>query len=104
VNPPNDILLTYNLYPHGTIEIGYESYLGGMSVGMRPLVARIQIPKDCGNYPDGWFPLPQKSLHKIRGEFEKEKLQSSNQHIIPNSILLECFRYHWEVLQRGIEK
>jgi hypothetical protein len=99
MNPPNDILLTYNLYPHGTIEIGYESYRGGMSVGMRPLVARIQIPKDCGNYPDGWFPL-HNSLGKIRGEFEREKIPNTEQHIIPKSILLECYRYHWEALQR----
>jgi hypothetical protein len=99
MNPPNDILLTYNLYPHGTIEIGYESYRGGMSVGMRPLVARIQVTKDCGLYPDGWFPLhPQKSLIKIKSDILEGEISDTNRYILPKWILLDCYEYHWKLL------
>lgn len=98
MNPPDNILLSYNLYPKGTIEIGYESYRGGMSVGTTRIVARIQIPEDCGAYPDGWFPI-HSSTTRIKKDIESESL-SDGTHLIPKSILLDCYSYHWEVLWR----
>lgn len=99
MNPPDNILLSYNLYPKGTIEIGYESYKGGMSVGTTRIVARIQIPEDCGTYPDGWFPI-HNSFFKIKREFEEQKLRGEELFCIPKSIALDCYSYHWEVLWR----
>lgn len=100
MNPPDNILLSYNLYPKGTIEIGYESYKGGMSVGTTRIVARIQIPKDCGSYPDEWFPLEKKSMHSLKSELERNLSKDGLNLHIPDWILLDCYRYHWEILQR----
>lgn len=100
MNPPDKILLSYNLYPKGTIEIGYESYRGGMSVGATQIVARLQIPDDCGIYPNDWFPL-HGSLGKIKGDIEREKVGDTSFYCIPKWILLDCFSYHWEILWRA---
>ena len=102
MNPPNNILFSYNLYPKGTIEVGYESYAGGMSVGAARIIGRIQIPKDCGNYPDGWFPI-HSSITKIKRDIESESM-SDGTCIIPKSILLDCYSYHWEVLKRELDE
>lgn len=98
MNPPNNILLSYNVYPKGTFEVGYESCNGGMTVGTSIIIGRIQIPEDCGSYPDGWFPI-HGSITKIKKDIESESL-SNGAHIIPKSILLDCYSYHWEVLKR----
>lgn len=103
VNPPNNILLSYSLYPKGTIEIGYESYKGGMSVGTTQIVARLQIPEDCGSYPNGWFPLEKKSMHSVKAELERELSKDGATLFLPSWILLDCYRYHWEVLQREVK-
>lgn len=97
MNPPNSILLTYNLYPKGTIEIGYESHDGGMRVGTTSVVARIEIPEDCGNYPDGWFPI-RNSISKIKKNIEENKVGDTKSYYLPQEILLNCFSYHWELL------
>lgn len=102
MNPPNNILFSYNLYPKGTIEVGYESYAGGMTVGIARIIGRIQIPEDCGNYPDGWFPI-HSSITKIKKDIESESLRDGTC-IIPKSILLDCYSYHWEVLKRELDK
>lgn len=96
---PKDILLSFDLYPQGKIEIGYEPSRGGMSVGMNPIIAKITIPTDCGLYPDGWFPLSsQKSATKIKSDILAEEISSTKRYILPKWILLDCYEYHWKIL------
>ena len=95
--PPEKILLSYNLYPKGKIIFGYEKRVGQI-VGSASIIAKIEVPSDCGNYPDGWFPISYKSIVLIKNNFSSD-LGEDSKHFIPTQILLDCYSYHWGVLQ-----
>ncbi len=83
-----DSIREFSLYPKGKILIGYEKPTG-QRVGTSALVCKLEIPPDCGLYPDGWFPVRNKSMHSLVKEIE------SAGGSIPQTILLDCYSYHW---------
>lgn len=92
---PNKTLFSVSLYPAGYIHFGYATYGGGMTVGTTPLMACIDVPIECGEYPRGWFRIEKSwSLLKIRNFF-KEK-----DNMLPDWLLLDCYRYFYEKSKR----
>jgi hypothetical protein len=90
---PDKILFSVSLYPKGFIHFGYGIRGGGMSVGTTPIMARLDVPSDCGTYPDGWFILDNfRSIIKIKNSFQEKD------NIVPEWLLLDCYRYHYEKL------
>lgn len=91
---PDSILFSVPLYPKGYIHFGRGVYGGGMTVGTSPIMARLDIPSDCGDYPQDWFVVSyERSIIKIKNSFKE------NDNILPESLLLDCYRYHYELLK-----
>ena len=102
LEPDSSELLTYLIYPKGKLEFGRAKYQGGMQVGTLPLIARIDIPKDSGLYPNGWFPITtHKSFLKVKAEIERDDIKDvdgTKKHLLPQWLLLDCYAHHWEQL------
>lgn len=95
-NDPKEIMFSVPLYAGGYIHFGRGVYSGGMTVGTSPIMARFDIPIDCGSYPQGWFVVEKdRSIFKIKSFF-KEK-----DNMIPDWLLLDCYRYHYERLNQS---
>ena len=69
------IIKEITLYPHksdsGRVQLGWQTNVTGMQAGPSPLMCRILVPEQFGDYPEGWFPVQsEKSQTKIIKELE----------------------------------
>ena len=95
--------LTYRLYPAGNLQIGRGKYSGGMMAGSpNTLMAKIDIPPECGLYPNGWFLVTtHKSTLRIKADVERDQIVDDvgkKCYLIPQWLMLDCYAYHWEKL------
>jgi hypothetical protein len=68
-----------------------------MQAGPSPLMCRILVPEQIGDYPEGWFPVQsEKSQMKIIKELDDG--------FIPDWLARDCFEYAWRILKMKEEK
>jgi len=91
----------YDIYPQGRLYVARSRFLPGQVVGLPPIIARLEIPEECGEYPGGWFSVNRyKSMHAIKKEIESHI--NNGMLFIPDWLLADCFSYHYFELKRGL--
>lgn len=103
---PGKIFFTFPLYPSGTIQVAHQLSDGGMSVGTTRTIAKIQIPKELGSYPDDWFIISKDySILKLKNEILSNKVmhEGTEKYFVPQSLLLQCYQYHWQQLNNLLQ-
>lgn len=84
----------------GFLHVGREIFGKGMQVGTPRLVARLEIPRELGDYPEGWFPLERDmSLLRLRKDFPDNGTKGG---YLTEWLLLACYRYHYEQLKSKV--
>ena len=90
------IIKEITLYPRksdsGRVQLGWQTNVTGMQAGPAPLMCRILVPSQSGDYPEGWFPVQsEKSQTKIIKELDDG--------FIPMWLARDCFEYAWRILK-----
>ena len=89
----------YPIYGGGRFLVGQVTKRTGMTCGTDPIHCRIEVPEGMGPYPREWFPITEiRSTHSLINLLDVE----SKPHglFLPREILLDCYRYAWERLER----
>jgi hypothetical protein len=95
------IIKEITLYPHkfdsGCVQLGWQTNVTGMRAGPSPLMCRILVPGQSGDYPEGWFPVQSvKSQTLIIKELDDG--------FIPDWLARDCFEYAWRILKMKEER
>ncbi len=95
------IIKEITLYPHkfdsGCVQLGWQTNVTGMQAGPSPLMCRILVPGQSGDYPEGWFPVQSvKSQTLIIKELDDG--------FIPDWLARDCFEYAWRILKMKEER
>ena len=97
-----NVKFTLEIYPYGKLFVGSLAYPTGMTTnGPKFDIGKIVIPKECGLYPNLWFPLDKfRSTIKLKEELMKQTIIDGDQEkiFLPEWVLLCCFRTAWETL------
>ena len=89
----------YPIYGGGRFLVGQVTKRTGMTCGTDPIYCRIEVPEMLGPYPSEWFPITEiRSTMALINLLDVE----SKPHglFLPREILLDCYRYAWERLER----
>ena len=98
---PTEIIKEYPLYPKGTVQFGYGKQTG-MRVGFDPLMAKIDIPIECGLTPNEWFVIAKHRGSTVSIFYKMEEngfdTKDGRVYTLPVWLLLDCYQGAWEKL------